>query len=346
MSKKTIGHIELTWICPNCETRNGGLIKYCVNCGSPQPKDVEFILDKDAKQVNPQQPRSGADIHCPYCQTRNHANATVCSSCGGDLVGGIKRASGKVLTEKDVLTCPECGFKNPKGTAVCEKCGVPFSSVAPSLPPTTLTHKQSGPRPWMFLPVIAILLLACSLIWLLFFKTSPVYGTVQSVNWETTTNVEVFTTVTRQDWRDEVPTDGVISSCELRSAGLQDQPAPNSKEICSTEIIDAGDGTGTIEETCVYEVFADYCSYNIDVWVSADPLVQTGVGTQVLSELPILNADERYGTSETKYSIYFDTNQGVLVYSTDDQNYYSNFSVGTEWMLSVNNLGGIVEISR
>lgn len=346
MSKKTIGHVELTWICPNCQTRNRGVVKDCVNCGSPQPENVEFILDKDAKMIDVPQQRSGPDIHCPYCDTRNPANASICSSCGGDLVGGVKRASGKILNTQDVLTCPECGFTNPKGTAVCAKCGVPFSSPRQSPPISQPTEKRSAPRPWMMLPVIAFVLLACSLVWLLFFKTSAVYGSVQSMNWETTTAIDVYTTVTRQDWRDQIPAQGVINSCELRSYGVQDQPTANSKEICSTEIVDAGDGTGTIQETCVYEVYADYCSYNIDDWVSADPLITHGEGSQTLAELPALEANEQYGASTTTYSIYFDTNQGVLKYSTEDQAYYSTFTVGSEWMLSVNKLGGIVEISR
>jgi len=344
MSRKTIGHVELTWICPNCSTRNGGLVKSCANCGAPQPENVEFILDADAKKID--RATNGADIHCAYCGTRNPATATVCLSCGGDLVSGVKRSAGKVLSEKDVLTCPECGFKNPKGSAVCKQCGVPFSTPVPTVPMARPPETRSAPRPWMFLPVLAFLLLACSLIWLLFFKTSAVYGTVQSANWETTTAIEVFTTVTRQDWRDEIPSQGVINGCELRSYGVQDQPAPNSKEICTTEIVDSGDGTGAIQETCVYEVYADYCSYDIDAWVSADPLVTQGEGTQATAQLPILSANERYGSSATTYSIFFDTNQGVLKYTTDDQAYYSNFTVGSEWMLSVNKLGGIVEISR
>lgn len=350
MSKKTIGHVELTWICPNCETRNRGTVKGCVNCGSPQPENVEFVLDKGAKKIELTQQNAGADVHCPYCDTRNSANASICSSCGGDLVGGVKRASGKVLSEQDILTCSECGFNNQKGTAVCKQCGVPFSSPTnnpASNPPTQQPPKNGNSMPaWMLLPIIAFVLLACSLVWLLFFKTSAVYGTVQNMDWETTTAIEVYKTVTRQGWRDEIPTDGIIGSCELRSYGVQDQPAPNAKEICSTEVVDSGDGTGAIQETCVYEVYADYCLYNIDAWVDADPLVTRGEGSHTIAQLPTLSMNERYGTSATKYSIYFGTDQGVLTYTTEDQAYYANFSIGSEWMLSVNKLGGIVEISR
>lgn len=344
MSKKTIGHVELTWICPNCETRNGGLSKSCVNCGSPQPENVQFTLDKNASRLEEDKVPKGPDIHCPYCGTRNPAGSNACASCGGDLTQGAVRATGKKLVLADALTCKECGHQNPKGTAVCENCGVPFSGAPKEAPPPPT--RKTPPRPWMFLPVVAFLLLACSLIWLLFFKTSAVYGTVSEMTWTATTPVEVYQTITRQDWLDQIPMSGSILSCEQRSRGVQDTPANNSKEICTTEIVDSGDGTGAIEETCVYEVYDDYCSYEIDDWVGGQPLVITGSGADPTVSLPLPGDLERFGTTIMNYSIVFDTQQGSLPYSTDDLAYYRQFSVGSEWMLSVNNLGGIVEISR
>lgn len=345
MSKKTIGHVELTWICPNCATRNGGLSRSCVNCGSPQPENVQFTLDKNAALLDKEKVPQGPDIHCPYCGSRNPFGTAACASCGGDLSEGAIRAAGRKLSQADTLTCKECGHQNPKGTALCENCGVPFSG-APTPTPPAPAQKKSPPRPWMFLPVVAFILLACSLIWLLFFKTSAVYGSVSQLTWTATTPVEVYQTVTRQDWLDEIPMEGTILSCEQRSRGIQDSPAANSKEICETEIVDAGDGTGTIEETCVYEVYDDFCSYEIDDWVGAEPFVITGSGTEPNYNLPVPNDFERFGATSLNYSIIFDTQQGSLPYSTDDLAYYRQFSIGSEWMLSVNKLGGIVEISR
>ena len=32
MAKKSLGHVELQWTCPNCETVNPGLVKVCEGC--------------------------------------------------------------------------------------------------------------------------------------------------------------------------------------------------------------------------------------------------------------------------------------------------------------------------
>ncbi|HWS23641.1 MAG TPA: zinc ribbon domain-containing protein [Anaerolineales bacterium] len=345
MSKKTIGHVELIWVCPNCGTRNGGLIKSCTNCGAPQPENVKFVLDDQARKIEDHDPAGGPDIHCPYCHTRNPAGSKTCISCGGDLTEGIQRTVGQPLSETNILTCPECGFHNPPGTAVCQRCGIPLGEpVPPKVIPPTVTP-TSNVRPWMFLPVIAIILLACSLIWLLFFKTSVVYGVVTDLNWQVTTPIEVYGTIKMEDWRDQIPSDGIILSCSEEVRGIQDMPAPNSKEICTTEIVDSGDGTGAIVESCVYEVYDYYCSYNIDTWYSANSVVIEGNGA-VTFDLPATSSLQRYGTSSGVFNVVFETEQGYLTYSTASQNEYQTFNLGSEWMLSVNNVGEILEISQ
>ena len=42
MTKKSLGYVELEWICPNCDTKNPGPQKTCLSCGMPQPDDVKF----------------------------------------------------------------------------------------------------------------------------------------------------------------------------------------------------------------------------------------------------------------------------------------------------------------
>lgn len=346
MNKKTIGHVELIWMCPNCGTRNGGLDNSCTNCGSPQPPDVKFVLDTQARQLNDHNPGSGPDIHCPYCETRNPSSAKICVTCGGDLNEGIKRSSGKSLSQTDILTCKECGHHNPKGTGVCQKCGIPLGQPASQKIVLPAETKPSNVRPWMFLPVIAFILVACSLIWLLFFKTSVVYGVVSEMSWRVTTPVEMYGTVTMEDWRDQIPAGSAIRSCKERVRGYQDVPTANSREICSTEIVDSGDGTGAIVESCVYEVYDNYCSYEIDTWYSANPIIIDGYGAEVMYQLPAISDEQRYGTSTGVFNVFFDTEKGSLTYTTNSLEDYRSFSLGSEWMLSVNNLGEILEISR
>ena len=108
------------------------LSKDCVNCGSPQPDDVQFeqapkeelLTDEEVKE----KVEAGADIHCPYCGTRNQANSEVCTKCGGDLAEGLKRESGRVVGAYktgpvSMVPCPRCGTENPDTAKQCTQCG-------------------------------------------------------------------------------------------------------------------------------------------------------------------------------------------------------------------------------
>ena len=56
-------------------------------------------------------------------------------------------------------------------------------------------------------------------------------------------------------------------------------------------------------------------------------------------------AGQREGGRTENYTIYFETKDGVKQYNTSDAALYGQLKPGTEWTLSVNNLGAIVGIS-
>ena len=68
MARKSKGFIELEWTCPNCNTRNKGFDKTCVNCGAAQPENVQFEAPAEKKFVSEEKAEElrarGADIHC------------------------------------------------------------------------------------------------------------------------------------------------------------------------------------------------------------------------------------------------------------------------------------------
>jgi len=353
MKKKTLGFVELTWECPNCQTKNKGLDKNCLNCGGPQPTDIDFTLDENAKVIIKQEEleavKQGADIHCPYCGTRNPQKATSCSQCGGDLVGGAKRIAGKVLAPK---TCPTCGTVNGNAVKVCSKCGTKLESPAPitdqpnqsaSLP---VNGSPSGFRPWMMLPIIAGVLLLCSLVWLLFFKSTSVLGVVDAARWTRSIEIESFRDVKKQEWKDLIPAEGVIAECALKFRETSDQPTANSKEVCATKIVDQGNGAAEIVEECTYEVYDDYCTYTSKEWVVADKVTSQGNDLNPAWPTLSLSTDQREGNRAEQFEVVFDTSDGQKTYSTTDLDYFQIFTIGSEWMLSINTLGGIVEITR
>jgi ribosomal protein L40E len=95
MVKKTVGYVELEWVCPNCEARNRGTRKVCTSCGAAQPDDVEFIQAAEEKLITDEaelaKAKAAPDIHCGYCGARNPSTAEKCSQCGGDLAAGAAR---------------------------------------------------------------------------------------------------------------------------------------------------------------------------------------------------------------------------------------------------------------
>ena len=146
MAQRSRGFVQLEWVCPNCKTRNPGPKKSCINCGAPQPEDVQFERAADEQFVTAPEAlaaaQAGADYICPYCGTRNSALAKVCVQCGGDLVEAKRRAAGAELqanTGPKEVKCTNCGMPNPASRSNCSKCGaaLPRSGSTPQvrLPP-------------------------------------------------------------------------------------------------------------------------------------------------------------------------------------------------------------------
>lgn len=350
MPKRTLGYVELTWECPNCQTKNKGLEKTCTQCGGPQPADLEFGLEENAALITKQEEleaaRLGSNVHCPYCGTRNPQNATTCAQCGGDLVSGVKRAAGKVLAPK---TCPKCATVNPNAAKVCKKCGEKLQDAGtPTIPPPPTPPAGNGSsfRPWMLLPIVAGLMLLCSLIWLLFFRSTDVMGVVSSTHWTRSIKVESLREVRKQAWMDQIPADGKVLQCSQEYREDSSSPTINSKEVCATKIVDQGNGAAEIVEECIYQVYDDYCSYTSMEWAVVDEVVAQGFDLNPQWPTYTLGADQREGAGVEQFEVVFNTSDGPMTYTTTDLNAFQTFTVGSEWMLSINTLGAIVDITR
>lgn len=358
MAKKTIGYVELEWSCPNCGNKNAGLNKSCQSCGSPQPETTQFELGQqidliaDAKKAA--DAAKGADIHCPFCNTRNTSDAQTCISCGGDLKEGLKRESGRVLSGTaqplgGEIKCPSCGATNAPGSRQCKSCG---ASLSPAVTPTpaAVTTKPAVPgatsfRPWMALPIIAILGICCVLFGYLFFHTTTLIGSVQDTQWQRAIAIQAQREVTREDWRDQLPGGAKVLGCQQKYRTRQDNPAPGAKEVCSTELVDQGNGSAKVVETCYYEVYADYCKYAALEWQNVDNAQTNGSDLQPYWPQVNLSNGEREGDRSETYTVNFDTKDGVKQFVTSDAALYSQLQPGTEWALVINTLGAIVEVS-
>lgn len=357
MARKSVGYVELQWTCPNCGTKNMGTQRVCTNCGTPQPDEVkfeqpnqtEFIKDEDKLA----KAKVGPDIHCYYCGTRNPAGTTNCSQCGADLTEGKARTQGQLVgtysgTAAKPVICPSCGTENQPNAAKCVQCGAALAPASPQPTPRP-TPKPAG---WAGLGLFGILgiglLGLCAVGFIIFmifsFRSQEITGQVQSTRWERSIAVEELVPVTAQTWRDEVPSNAIVSSCALQVHHTQDQPAPNAEEICGTPyVVDEGSGFGEVVQDCRYEVYEQYCDYTVEEWRQVDSVTVDGEGFSAQwPSLAINNTDQREGERAQTYRVIFDTEQGPLDYTTSNLAEYQQYQVGSRWVLEVNGFNTVV----
>ncbi len=351
MAKKQLGYTELYWTCPNCQTNNPGLAKKCSGCGAPQPDNVEFKQKTQQELITEKEKiaaaEQGPDIHCAFCGARNPASAKVCVNCGADLKEGKAREAGKVLgtfakdNEAKTITCPACGTVNPASALNCSGCGA------------SLTHKEKPKQEiaakkvnWMPIGIAAVILIAlCGLLFFAFSPKGSETATVNSVSWSRSINIEEIGPVEKSDWRENIPYDAQIESCESREHHTQDEPAPNAVEECGEPYtVDRGNGVAEVVQDCEYHVYEDYCDFIVEDWTIIETMVAEGSDLEPQWPEPVLESDQRIGGQDEEYIIVFSDQDGLFEYSTTDFSEFQKMAVGSVWKITKNRMGGIVEI--
>ncbi len=354
MTKKNLGYVQLEWTCPACETRNPGPAKMCTSCGAPQPEDVQFeqavqeTFIEDEKLI--ERAKTGPDVHCPYCGTRNPAEATACSNCMGDLTDATVREQGKVLGkhQKDAkpdVACPYCGTMNLATAVKCTNCQ---SNLKKQVQPRSQPAAQPAQRRSLGVVgiiVIVALIALCIFVASLFFRTDDVIGRVSSVEWTRTVAIEGLVPVERRDFLEGIPQGVEYGNCRQELHHVQDFPATNSQEVCGTPYtVDTGTGVGEVVQDCQYEVYEDYCSYMVDEWQQVDVVTLSGNDLAPLWPQPQLIVDQRLGAQEEQYEVVFQGDGERYTYTIGSQDSFNQFSIGSEWVLQVNQLGSVVSV--
>lgn len=361
MARKTIGYVEMEWACPSCAAKNPGSRQTCLACGAPQPRQAAFTLKAGAPLVEDAAAltaaRRDADIHCPYCGTRNPADAKTCLHCGGDLAEGARRLAGELVSAQKnaAILCPACGAENLPDAVRCAQCGVGLAETATA--PTAAHPAEAGGapaaeklpgagiRPWMALPLIALLLVCCVALGYFFLRTEALSGVVQRVAWQRTIEIESLQQVTRQTWRDQIPAGAETLSCHREVRSTQDQPAPGAEEVCGAPYtVDRGNGYAETVQDCVYKIYDDYCSYSTLAWLVTDQALARGEDLSPFWPQVALSETQRAGARSETYWAYFDTKNGVMEYQTSEAGLFGTFAPGSEWLLTVNGLGQIVDV--
>ncbi len=353
MARKTVGFVELEWVCPNCNMKNPGRKKICSGCGSPQPENIAFqraqeekIIGKEA--IAPDAVR--ADIHCGFCGARNPADAKSCSQCSADLTAGKQRASGQILgaykpSDPKEIKCPHCASMNPGNYQFCMNCG---GSLAQSAPPQPAQQPPAAKKlsPFMLILLGLGMIIGCGLLVFLFsglFKRDTITATVAQRTWQRSVAIEQYGMVEREGWLTEIPEGAGIGSCEKRVYESKNEPAPDSEEVCGTPyVVDKGSGLGEVVQDCEYLVKLDYCSYTINEWAVIDQVVLDGNDTLAVWPEPSLSQNQRLGEREAMYTIHFTGEGADHLYRTTDNGLYEKATVGSVWDLTVDGFDNVV----
>lgn len=354
MPKEELGYIELEWICRNCNTRNKGTDKVCRNCGSPMAGDQQFELPAQQEIIakpEAKQEEAGPDIHCPYCGARNVATATRCVRCGGELVEGKKRQRGQVLGAYQAgkapdITCPYCQTPNPATATQCSKCGGSLVKTEPK-PAPALEKKAPSRLVPLAIAAGAVILLLCGFLAVSLLRTSEITATVQDVSWTRTIAIQALQPVKKEAWRDEVPKDAKLGSCQTKLRRTQEEEAPGAKKVCGTPyVVDQGTGKGKVVQDCRYEIYEDWCQYEVNDWVKVREEKVSRHDLQPVWPAVSLRPQEREqkdGRRE-EYLVVFDHDGTRYTYSPPASE-FPDFQVGSVWKLKVNKLGGVVSVS-
>ena len=351
MAKKSLGYVELEWICPVCNSRNPGSSRTCKGCGSPQPPDVEFVapgeavISKDEAVVR--KAAAGPDIHCPYCDARNPADAKVCKQCGGDLTQGEAREAGQVVNSFSAaggrtVKCTNCATENPANRTVCQNCGAPLPTTKPTPKPEPQVAKGNS---CLLIAVGAIVLVVIGLF--VFFAASgggeqtAAVGTVVDSRW--TRTIEIMGLRPRQysAWLDDIPADATLGACRDEVRGVVDEPIANSVEVCGTPYaVDQGTGFAEVVQDCVYQVIEQQCQYTVNEWMPVDVVTQEGTGPN--PTWPSLTGQQREGDREEAYECVISVNDTTFVYRARTFDEYLACVPGSEWNIVTNESGRVL----
>jgi hypothetical protein len=332
MPQETLGYVRLEWTCQHCGGKNPGPEKLCIHCGASLDEQDQFELPEtqefitDAEELK--KAAAGPDIHCPYCETRNPAGSTVCKQCGGSLVEGEVRARGHIVGAPPVTSPP----------------------AEPRAAPRPVAAKVKG-LPWYLFAGLAVLLLVCCVgAYLLARPSGELNGVVRDVSWERRISIEALQPVSREDWRDEIPSDAQRGICrkklyETTQSEPDLSPGMEVEKVCGTPYtIDQGSGYGKVVQDCQYEVYADWCEYTRREWQEVDASIASGHDPNPYWPQLSLVSDQREGERSEEYNVEFDTEGKSYTYHPRDADEFSRYVIGSKWLLSVNALGGVTAV--
>jgi hypothetical protein len=192
---------------------------------------------------------------------------------------------------------------------------------------------------------MALVLLVCVVGFALVRLSNPdqqITAQVQGVSWTHSVPVLGLREVTRENWRNRIPSGAILGRCTPRHHHTQDEPAPRATEVCGTAyVVDQGTGHGKVVQDCEYMVYEDWCQYATQEWYQVDVLSLSGNDAFPRWPDPVLSAGQRLGDRDATYQVMFFSGEQTYTYTTNDPAQLGRFEVGSRWVLQVGGLGGV-----
>ncbi|MCC6456378.1 MAG: zinc ribbon domain-containing protein [Caldilineaceae bacterium] len=351
MAKKSLGFVELEWVCPTCNSRNPGSSRTCQGCGSPQPPDVKFVAPGQANITKDEevarQATAGPDIHCPYCDARNPAGAKVCKQCGGDLTQAEARPAGELVRNfttagPGVVKCTTCGTENPANLRTCKNCGAPLPVVKPAPAPKP---QAAGGNSCLLIGIGVVVLLVIGVFLFMMLggggERTTTVGTVVDSRWVRTIQIMGLRPREYTGWLDDIPADATLGACTDEVRAVVQEPVANAREVCGTPYaVDQGTGFAEVVQDCVYEVLEQQCRYTVNEWQPVDVVTEEGSGFN--PTWPSLTGRQREGERTEQYQCVFTVGDTTYVYETRTFAEYQHCLPGSSWTLETNASGRVL----
>lgn len=318
-----MAHYLKKWICENGH-HNWAYEYKCTGCGGPRLKGVKWYTPDPLVEASPEQYKlkgPGPNWFCNYCGCENPVyNKENCGYCGAPI-GKVKTTSSRPVELKDIprtaqkaeayklheVDHGDAGWGIPETEEVkppkrARSANIQQNAPAVSSQPietdfvTFINSVMSGGKAKQILVGSLLVIAFCVLSWLIWywnFDTKSMTATVSGYSWVQYTAEEHYETLSKNDWKSDMPSDAYNKSCistwkekKKISDGYKSVPKQSTCEVPYEGTCYVDDGAGGIDsksctkyrsESCTvsvqeeqfhYEdIYEDKCDYNIDRWV-------------------------------------------------------------------------------
>jgi DNA-directed RNA polymerase subunit RPC12/RpoP len=332
--------------------------RVCSNCGAPIQEEDKFELPDQQELITDkaklEEAKAGPAIQCPYCNVLNPAGTKLCIQCGGDIQAGLARQAGEVLGAYETAPVPDkpCPFCNQPVKANAQRCPYCGGSLVEPATPTAPAPAATTKKNPIWLIVGGVLLVVLCFVSVIAFivasnRTKEVTASVSDLSWELSVSILERQPVKKSAWSDNVPSEAQDVACQDRYKETSSFAVPKSTEVCGTPYtIDVGSGAGKVVQDCEYLVYASYCNFSVLDWTVVNTAVAQGSDTSPQWPVVNLQSAQQEGDRKEIYQVIFAADGQSYSYTPVDMAEYSQFDLGSQWILGINTFGQIKDIQR